>query len=224
MTSERGNILWFLLLAIALLGILTVVMTRSGSNTDEAGDRERRTVKSSELFRYGASIRTAIGNMLQQGVSENEISFEHNGTDLNARCTASNCKIFNTGGAGLNYRTFPDANDGSNWIFTGANNVGTAADPVGTTAAGTGNDLVMLLPNAKSSLCTDINTELGVGTSGTLPADAGGIVTTAFDGAYPSAVLSVLDGDATPFELDGHEAGCFIAGGVTYFYFVVLAR
>lgn len=225
--SQRGNVIWFLLIAIALLGMLTLILTRSGSNVDQAGDFEKRQIGASELLRYGKSIQNTIEQMKLRGVSENDISFEHDGTYTNAGCTVSDCKIFDEGGGGLTYRAFPDLNDGSDWIFTGANNVGTTANPVGTTAAATGNDLIMLLANVRSSLCVQINRQLGVGTSGTLPTETTGIDTTAFAGTFASGGPTILDGDPTPFELDGQQAGCFIDANDSnkvYFYYVVLAR
>ena len=67
----------------------------------------------------------------------------------------------------------------------------------------------MLLPNMRSSLCVQINRDLGVGTVGTLPVETTGIATTAFTGAYPGGGPVVLDGDPTPFELNQQRAGCF---------------
>lgn len=229
--TQRGNVIWFLLIAVALLGLLTIILTRSGSNVDQAGDTEQRTIKASELLRYGKSIQAAIQDMKLRGVSENDISFQNTKTATNytnAGCTTTDCRLFDVGGAGLTYTNFPDANDGSDWIFTGANNVGTTANPVGTTAAITGNDLIMLLPNVRSNLCIQINRQLGVGVAGTIPTETTGIATTAFTGTFASGGPTLLDGDGAPFELDGKQAGCFTDAApnpdVTYFYYVVLAR
>lgn len=228
---QSGNVLWFILLAVALLGFLTMVISRSGSNVDQSGDIEHIRVKAGQIMRYGKSIEAAIQNMRMQGISENDISFQNGTTSTdytNGNCGNTDCRLFHTGGAGLSYQAPPSGtNDGSEWIFTGANNVGTTAGPVGTTAAVTGNDLVMLLPNAKTALCIQINRELGVGTTGTIPTDATGIATTEFTGSFANA-LNLIDGDPTPFELNDESAGCFTDTNadpdVTYFYYVLLAR
>lgn len=228
--KESGNALWFILIGVVLLGALTMILSRGGSNTDQSGDVEQLRVQSSQLLRYGKSVQVAIEQMKLRGVSENDISFENSSpaTNVNPNCTVSDCKVFDAGGGGLTYRDFESLNDASPWIFTGANNVGTTASPAGTTAGGSGNDLVMLLPNANAALCEQINRDLEVGTAGTLPTDATGIATTAFDGTFPAGGPTILDGDPAPFELDGHEAGCFTDTApdpdVTYFYYVVLAR
>lgn len=229
---ERGNALFFILLAIVLLGAITFLLTRSGSTVDQSGDIEQNRIRASQVLRYAKSIESAVQKMMQiRNVSERDISFQNptTATDYtNANCTSTDCRIFHQDGAGLVYRDPPSgANDGSEWIFTGANNVGTSAGPVGTSGARTGNDLIMLMPNASASLCIQINRELGVGTAGTLPDETTGIATTAFTGTYANA-LTELDGDPTPFELNNEEAGCFTDlnpnPDVIYFYYVLLAR
>lgn len=210
--------------------MLTMILTRSGSTVDQSGSFEQRRIKAGEILRYAKSVQTAVAGMALRGVSENDISFENSvtATDYtNADCTQTDCKVFDVGGAGLTYQNFPEANDGSDWIFTGANNVGTTANPVGTTAARSGNDLIMLLPGVKESVCIQINRELGVGTAGTLPVETTGIDTAEFTGAYATGGPTVLDGDPTPFELDAQEAGCFSDASDSdkiYFYQVLLAR
>lgn len=228
---QAGNALWFILLAVALLAALTMVLSRSGSTVDQAGDIEQIRIKAGQMMRYGKSIEAAIQNMTLSGISENDISFENATTTtdyINANCGDTSCRLFHVGGAGLSYKAPPSGvHAGGDWIFTAANNVGTTADSIGSTAARTGNDLIMLLADAKPALCVQINRELGVGTAGIIPEDAGGVVTTPFTGAYPNA-LNIIDGDATPFELDGRSAGCFTDTNadpdVTYFYYVVLGR
>lgn len=229
--NESGNALWFILVAVVLLAALTIVLTRSGGNVTQNADSERQRVLASQLTKYAQGIGNAIEQMRLRGVSESVISFQNPTTVTdytNASCSDPGCKVFDSGGGGQVYRPAPsDANDGSEWIFTGANNVGTTALPVGTTAAGTGNDLLMLLPNASAAMCAQINRDLDIGTAGTIPSDDTGISTTAFTGTY-DASLTILDGDAAPLELNGRNAGCFTDTAanpdVTYFYYVLLAR
>ncbi len=227
---QNGNALWFILVAIVLLGALTMILSRGGTSVNQSGDVEQARLRAGEIMRYAKGIETAIDQMKMRGVAENDVSFETaatGGTYANPNCADDDCKVFGTGG-GRNYRTPPSGtNDGSAWIFTGDNNVGTAANPVGTSGARTGNDLVMLLPNANEAMCIQINRDLEVGTAGTIPEDTTGVATAPFTGAY-DASLTEIDGDGTPFELDGKSAGCFTDTNanpdVTYFYYVLLAR
>lgn len=236
-TAQAGNALFFILIAVVLLGFLTMILSRGGSSVDQSGDFERDRIIAGQVLRYAKSIETAIQEMKLRDISENDISFENTETATdytNASCDDATdrsfpeCQLFDVDGSGLTYRNFPNANDGSDWIFTGANNVGTTAGPVGSTAARSGNDIIMLLPNVDNTLCIQINRDLDVGTAGTLPVETTGIATTAFTGAFAAGGPTILDGDPTPFELNNETAGCFIDEApdpdVTYFYYVVLAR
>lgn len=227
--NQKGNALWFILVGIVLLAALTMLLTRSGDTVTQSADAERLRITASQIMRYAKGIETAIDQMKMRGISESQISFANaiTATDYtNAACTTADCKVFDPAGGGQEYRAAPaGVNDGSDWIFTGANNVGTTTDPIGSTAARTGNDLILLLANVDQDLCVQINRELDVGTAGTLPQDGTAIATTAFTGTYANA-LTIIDGASQ--ELDGKAAGCFTATApnpdVIYFYYVVLAR
>lgn len=244
-TAESGSVIWFLLIAVALLGMLTMVLTRSGSSVDNAGDYERRALKASEIMRYGQSVQTAIQQLKQSGISENDISFEHGNpaTYVNPNCTENACKIFHAGGAGLTYKLPVSANDGSDWVFTAKNLVGSASNPVGTGGFNTGNDLIMVLPHVTEQMCNQINKLVGI--QG-IPVDNSGIDLQPFDGSFlytadisivdsnSVIILStgnpgagILDGDPSPFELDNKPAGCYSDANDAnqyYFYYTLLAR
>lgn len=223
--TQNGNALWFILIAIVLLGAITMILSRGSSSVDQSGDVEHARIKAGQIMRYAKGIEAAVQQMVLRGVSENDISFENSvtATDYtNGNCSVEECMVFARGGGGLTYLDPIDGvNDGSDWIFTGANNVGTGAGPIGTTAAASGNDLVMLLPEAKTGFCEQINRDLDVGTPGTLPEDADGIDTTEFTGTYTGGGPVIINVDDAP-------AGCFTdtnaAPDVTYFYYVILAR
>jgi type II secretory pathway pseudopilin PulG len=226
--SEKGNVLWFILVGIVLLGALTLILSRSGSSVDQSADVEQLRVRAAQIMRYAKGIETAIDQMKIRGVSENDISFQNTVTTTdytNARCTSVECRLFDPGGAGMAYQPPPPGtNDGSDWIFTGDNNIGSASDPIGTQGAGTGNDLIMLLPDMSEALCIQINRDLDVGSPGELPVDNGGVDISPFQGQY-AAALREIDADPSML-LGGHNAGCFIddTDDTLYFYFVVLAR
>ena len=230
MKCERGNVLWFILIGVALIAMLTMVLSRTGSNVDQSADVEQLRITSGQILRYAKSIEAGIQQLKLRGISENDISFQNSTTATdytNANCAGTDCRLFDSGGAGLSYREFTSANGGVDWIFTGANNVGTTAGPVGSTAARSGNDLIMLLPDTSTELCIQINRQLGVGTPGTLPTETTGIDTTEFTGTFATGGPSILDGDPSPFELDRETAGCFIDASDSnrvYFYQVVLTR
>lgn len=219
MNTQRGNALWFILIGVALLGALTMILSRGGSGVDQSGDFEQRQVKVSQMLRYAKSLEAGIQQMRLRGVSENDVSFWHdsdgNGTEdasddyFNANCTTPDCHIFDVGGAGLTYT--PPASglsDATDCVFSSSNIV----DDIGTTAP----DLIMMLPQVKTSVCAHINRILGSSYSGT----ESGVDFTEFTGSYTTA--------QTINFADGQEAGCVDydpGGGVEpLFYYVLIKR
>src|SRR5262245_7145714 len=117
MKSQSGNALWFILIAIVLLGALTMLLTRSGSTSSQSGNVERLRITASQILRYAKGLESAVDQMKTRGVSENEISFQNSTTATNytnATCTRTDCKVFDVGGGGQDYKAAPSgANDGS---------------------------------------------------------------------------------------------------------------
>lgn len=235
--SQRGNALWFILIAIVLLGGLTIMLSRSGSSTQQTGNVEQNRIKASQLMRYAKGIENAIEQMKLQGISENEISFENPTSTAdytNPICDDATdphfpaCRVFGTGGAGLTYQEFPIAGDidglTDSTAFPGAVVVtGIGYDADGTAAG----DVDLLLVAAVSEdLCNQINRDLG----GTV--DAADMTAAIddwdqpFQGTFAAAnfIIGGSNADEAP-GLEGRAAGCIIddAGGFI-FYQVLLAR
>jgi len=112
--KQCGNALWFILVAIGLLGLLTVMLSRSGSSTNETGSYEQNVITANEILSYAKNVENGVQNLLARGCGENELSFWHdsdgNGTEdasdnyYNTNSpTDRSCHIFDVAGAGLNY-------------------------------------------------------------------------------------------------------------------------
>ena len=124
--KESGNALWFILIAIALIGGLTVMLSRSTGTSEDTGDFERTQISATEIMREAKAFEIAVDNLRARGCGENDISFWHD-SDGNSVENASDdyynagsptdrkCHVFQPEGAGLRYQ------DG--WIFTGATRV-----------------------------------------------------------------------------------------------------
>jgi hypothetical protein len=224
-SAQSGNALWFILLAIALMAILTMTIGRISSTVDQNGDIERMRIYSSGLMRYAAGVQQTIEQMRMRGVSENDLSFE-NATlagYANANCAVSDCKIFDVGGGGQTYQPAPTEVSSEDWLFTGANNVaGVGTDGTGSTSS-TDNELLMILPGISQQLCERINAELDI--SGVPQDTAKADIATKFTGAFPNG--EVIEEPAR------HKAGCFegnqdggggAINGTYYFYHTLIAR
>ena len=231
--SQSGNVLWFILVAIALIGILTGILTRSGSSVDQGGDVEQSRIKASSIMRYAKGLEEAITQMKLRGISENEISFENDKTSVdytNDRCNRDDCLLFDVNGGGQVYLPPPAGTSrASEWLFTGYNNVGNEDGPVGTTEDIRGNDLLIMLPGISQSLCTQINRDLGVANpGGKPPRDENGIGLEPFTGTFFDAggAPVTIDADPPPFELNRKQTACFYDdnSGQLIFYHAILVR
>ncbi|MCB1783915.1 MAG: hypothetical protein KDI13_07950 [Alphaproteobacteria bacterium] len=243
MKNERGNALFFILIAVALLGLLTATLTRNSSTVDQAGDFEQTRISASKILNTAKSIENAVQELQSRGCSENDISFEN--TTVSGYTNAGSpsdgsCSVFETNGTGLTYQTpktgwldtskSAQSNYGE-WVFT-ANNyvvgVGTGTDTSGD-ATPSNKDLIVILPYISSTLCAAVNDLVGVtNPSGAPPTN----VTTSgltpkYTGTF-SAGDHIKDTSGTD-ALNGKESGCFEGGGIpasgTYhFYQVLIAR
>jgi hypothetical protein len=240
MHKENGNILFMILIAIALIGALTAVIQHS-SNPDGANiDEEELILRASEIQRYASELERSVMFIMQNGHSEVDIRFAHPKAnsdygDLSADGDPSD-QVFHKNGGGAAYRTPPSGvNDGSAWEFYG----GTAIPGVGSNKA----DLVAVLPNVTGAFCQRINdlnnqsgtpTDTGSGTaSGSNPGDC---VNIGALGRYDSGqqfYSSPNTMDETTFEQDSvtsaaHTAlqACVAcsADSENHFYHVLLAR
>lgn len=165
--AECGNILFIILLAIVLIGALTVAI-QSGDDSETANiDNENLIIKISEVQAYGAELERAVLYIMQDGKSEADIRFAHPDAnadygDLSADADPSD-QVFHKDGGAAKFRAPPaGVNDGSAWEFYG----GTHIPGIGTSRA----ELVAVLPNVTQDFCDKVNDMNGQ--TGT-PADTG---------------------------------------------------
>ena len=238
--SQNGNILFMILIAIALIGALTAVIQSSSTSDGANIDDEALIIRTTEVQRYAAELERAVLFIMQNGHSESDIRFAHPKAhsdygDLAADTTPSN-QVFHKNGGGAAYRGAPSGiNDGSAWEFYG----GTAMPAVGSNKA----DLVAVLPNVSDAFCTrinDLNNQNGTptDTGGSLAsgASAGSCVSMGAAGRFDSAqqfYTTPNTADEATFAQDSvtsaaHTAlqGCVKcdADAKNHFYHVLMAR
>lgn len=204
--AERGSALWFILIAIVLIGLLTVMLSRSSTNVDQSGDVETIRIKISQMLRFTKGVQSAVETMTMNGISESDLSFAIDGSD-NTNCgTDTDCRVFHANGGGLNRQNPPTGAGATAWLVVGTNNVRN----IGTAAP----DLILVLRNVPAAYCTQINRILSFAT----PADDADVDFTAFAGSFPAAATQTLD------EANGANAACLVTGTENFFYQVLLAR
>jgi hypothetical protein len=246
MKKISGNALWLILLAIFLLGGLTVLLTRTGSNTEETGSTEQLSIQAAEILRYAAGIESAVQQLLNRDCSESQISFDDDLTttggyeNANVVVPASSCHVFMQQGAG--FRNTPQKDvwlDTANSALVGYKINYYTSDvrilSVGNDASVAGADLTMLIPYIKQELCAQINKTLGVSV---IPEDAGimfgapvGYNNRKFIGSY-SSTTALGDDAGLPNNslLLGKKSMCIKVTGAApaantyHFYKVLLVR
>lgn len=111
--TQSGNALIFILIAIFLLGGLTVLLSRTGSQSEDTGSAEQASIIVSEILKEASALQTAVQMLLSRGCSENTISFEATGTGQptgfnNPQApTNKSCHIYDPAGAGLQWINWP---------------------------------------------------------------------------------------------------------------------
>lgn len=238
--GERGNVLFLILIAVALFAALSYAVTSSSRSGGGDANEESALVRSAQITQYPSSVRTSmIRMMVSQSVDPTDMIFA-GPSDFSTACDdltveRPNC-VFHPGGGGATKTNVPaDMMTGATageWYFS-ANyeivDIGTS-DPAASDA---GNDIIAFLPGITGGLCDKINEELGIDDS--TPAD----VTSAADwdviaaarqmddAAYWATVSTETDiiGDADTPGLAGQAFGCLTdSAGEHIYYHVLLER
>lgn len=151
--AESGNMIFFILLAIVLVGLVTAAL-RSGGIEGANIDREDMVIKVAQIRQNAGELERAVALVLQNGTSESDISFAPNDPsallDYGTYNSNPSAEVFNPKGGGAIWR-LPGSgvNDGSHWEFYGD----TAAPGTGSQEA----DLIAVLPNVTAGFCAEIN-------------------------------------------------------------------
>ena len=240
--NESGNVLFLILIAVALFAALSYAVTSSSRSGGNDANNETNLISSATITQYPAAIRTAILRMqVSDGVDISDLEF--NAPDVFEDCTAVNSVVgahcvFHPNGGSATYVSAPadvmDDNQPGVWTFNGdfeINNIGISTD--GSEA---GNEIIAFLPGIKQGVCNRINQELGItGIPATGATIAGTDDTTAgynrimdeglgIEGTNDILLGSETGAIAGTAALDGQAYGCFrntASGDYVYFHVLV---
>ncbi len=100
MNSQKGNVLFLILIAVALFAALSYAVTQStrgGGKSDTSG--ESAELKASQYLQYGAALKLAVDRMIISGTAPEDIVVH--GANAGVACTAGtvNC-VFGPSGGG----------------------------------------------------------------------------------------------------------------------------
>jgi hypothetical protein len=223
--NQHGNVLFLILIAVALFAALSYAVTQSTRGGGDA-DVEKLQTNAAQIVQYAGSVGVAVQRiMVAGGYTFLDIDSVDSGLSSsdNAACTSDECSVFNANRNGVQY--IPPQEE---WIIadTGAGNWGEyrivhfPVNGVGTTG-GADQELVWVLPFIKEKLCMTINEKVGITSAGVAPPTA--LLGINLIGWYTGGTAGGnLLSDAGGL-LDGHHTGCFeeSGGGIYHFYHVL---
>ncbi len=229
--AESGNVLFLILIAVALFAALSYAVTQSTRSGAGSTDGEKNLLNSAALTQYPASLRTAVVRMILGGLDVDALAFDNPGNFPSV--TNTDAAVFHPSGGGAVYQEGPpDMMVGGTvgpWYFNGNFQI----PQIGQEGAG-GNDLIAFLPSVTQGICEKVNEELGVTVTDATPTYSGipevniteaNISNSEVEGdTFPTTLqesLNNADGD-----LAGQPAGCFYEPGLAkfVFYSVLLER
>lgn len=227
--TESGNVLFLILIAVALFAALSYAVTQSTRSGSGSTDGERSLLNSATLTQYPATIRTAVVRMILGGIDLDALAFE--APSSFGGMANTDAAVFHPQGGGAVFQNAPSdvmaTGASGTWFYNGNFEV----TDVGQAAA-EGNELIAFLLNVNTGVCRRLNEELGiVANTSTLTGIPDVNLTDA------SLTDSELEGDAYPItdqenitnatqDLDGQPTACVrdtsLAQNV--FYSVILER
>lgn len=228
--SESGNVLFLILIAVALFAALSYAVTQSTRSGGGDAGRETTLVNAAQITQYPASVKTAITRMVvSNSVDPDDLLFDppSNFGVLTTDTLKSYSVFYPTtttgGGGGASYVYAPanvmESNTAGTWHFNGANEVFNIGLSGGTATEA---DVIAFLPDVKQAVCESIHAKLGLST--TIPDLSAATIdyTSDMDVANPNITGS--GGVITDTVLDAQPQGCFLDGTAYVYYHVLVER
>jgi hypothetical protein len=225
---EDGNVLFLILIAVALFAALSYAVTSSTRSGGGDASGETNLISSAQITQYPSSVSTAIVRMVIAGATVDELRFNipSEFDDLDK----TDIGVFHPSGGGATYITAPPdiMADGlvGQWTFNGDLEV----PDIGTSGVD-GNDIMAFLPGLKKNICSKINAEHGLGN--TIPIlnanRSADYLKRMYDDGSSDYVLPTTDMpdiDDGSGAFDGQPFGCFQNGGGAgqYVYYHVIVE
>ncbi len=155
---ESGNILLYVLIAIALFGALSFVIARQSSDTDsEELDDARVELYATEIIGYARQVQSVVDQMTITGTSMNEFDFVQPG-ESGFNTAPHIHKVFHPQGGGLSIANLPknavqeNAELSPGWYLGIFNNV--EWSPSAAT------DMILTAHNLTAPVCASLNDKI----------------------------------------------------------------
>ena len=229
--SERGSVLFYILIAVVLLAALSYAVAQSGRGSISAVNEEKSKLVAGEIMEYANAIGNAVAQLRLRGIKDTDLCFDDDNWGVlnypNASCSDDTKKIFHLKGGGVTWRKAPaEAMDPAAapdylWHIYGSNEI----DEVGTTCgADSCDDLILVVDELSLQVCQQINESLHVTGPAAVPPGDTSLDEARFTGVYN--FQETIGDDVNGAELRGKTAGCFLNGATSkyVFYKVLVSR
>lgn len=228
--SESGNVLFLILIAVALFAALSYAVTQSTRSGGGDASRETTLVNAAQITQYPAAVKTAITRMIvSNSVSPDNLLFDppSNFAALNT-ATLQSYGVFypgsiSGGGGGATYVQAPasvmDSGSPGTWHFNGENEIQDIGVTDGTSV---GADIIAFLPGVKEEVCQSIHQKLGLPTA--IPDLTALTLDYTSDMNVANPNITGASGTITHADLDAQPQGCFEATADYYVYYHVLVE
>lgn len=157
--SERGNVLFIILIAAALFAALSYVIVQSSRSGGGDAAREKYALDAAEIRGYVTALQTSIGRMLINGCSLTSINFGNSGDaglHDNPNATSDNrCDVFHPAGGSVALKPSTDRWASDPILYYSGSS---AISGLGTTCATSDcADLALVIRGAHIGLCEALN-------------------------------------------------------------------
>lgn len=161
--SEKGNVLFLILIAVALFAALSYVVTQSTRSGGGSTEKEKNILNSAGMTQYSTTLRTALMRVVLGGVGIEYARFNVPGSFG----TSTQAEVFHPNGGGAGYQQAPaELSATGSTMLTWTYNAEFDIPGVGQTDVAGGNDVIAFLPGVSANVCRQVNEELGINVSG----------------------------------------------------------
>ncbi|MCB9990070.1 MAG: hypothetical protein H6867_01660 [Rhodospirillales bacterium] len=221
-SSESGNVFFFILLAVALIGMVTVAIRDNGGGGNI--DNETLVINASQVRQYVNDIERGITFIMQDGASESDIRFANTvNADYGTITDTPTRQVFHELGGAAEYRLpLSTVSGATQWEFYGHTHM---------PGVGTGNaELIAVLPDVTPDFCRKINDMNGYDPA-TQPLDNTGSECVNAGAGFRftsarqfTAAGSVDTTNEATFTVQPAMEGCVQCGTSYHFFHVLMAR
>jgi len=251
--NEKGNALFLILIAVALLAVLSYAITQSGRGNNSA-NREQISIAAAQILEYTGQVQAAVTRLMTAGgCSNTQLNFAssqwstpaaYDGIATGHAPADHSCDIFDPAGGNVPWQRPPPISQGTTasvneYMYTAQLGIwGIGTDSYSDPAASE----LTLIANVTKDVCVEINSKLGiVPVTPPVPTHAYTVFGTPpffIPGSPPSGMTFYGDYASWPStwtigynvvqapELAGKWSGCFLSttNGGYVFYYVLVAR